>query len=215
MNTVTSEHEKAKPALDRPVIVEGKYDKIKLSSVFDAHIITTDGFGIFKETEKRDMIRRIADKNGIIVLTDSDGAGLVIRNYINSILPKNKIVHLYVPALKGREKRKKSDSKEGLLGVEGIDADFLRRLFDGYVIKDGEAARPANTREITRLDFYGDGLSGTDGSSEKRRRLAEKAGLPLNLSAGALLDALNLIFGYDEYKILLNEVDREKRDDMR
>lgn len=182
--------------LNIPIAVEGKYDKIKLSSIADAQIITTEGFGVFASKEKAALIRRIAEPRGIIVLTDSDGAGLVIRNYFNSILPKEKLFHIYIPKIEGKEKRKKSPSKEGTLGVEGIDADLLRKLLLPFA-----ADEPTTRgREVTKTDFFADGLSGGDGSAERRRRLCERLALPDNMSANALLAAVNLLCDYDKYK---------------
>lgn len=182
--------------LNIPIAVEGKYDKIKLSSIADAQIITTEGFGVFASKEKAALIRRIAEPRGIIVLTDSDGAGLVIRNYFNSILPKEKLFHIYIPKIEGKEKRKKSPSKEGTLGVEGIDADLLRSLLAPFA-----ADEPTTRgREVTKTDFFADGLSGGDGSAERRRRLCERLALPDNMSANALLAAVNLLCDYDKYK---------------
>ncbi len=183
-----------------PVAVEGKYDKIKLSGILDAHIVTTDGFGLFKSEEKKLLIRKLAEPCGIIVLTDSDGAGLVIRNYFNSILPKEKLYHLYIPKIKGKEKRKINASKEGFLGVEGINADVIRELFRPF-----EAENITCTREVTKADFYADGLSGGSGSVQKRKELCQKLGLPDNLSANALLEAVNFLYGYDKYKELLGD----------
>lgn len=153
--------------IDLPIAVEGKYDKIKLASIIDANIITTGGFGIFSSDEKKLLIRRIAEPRGIIVLTDSDGAGLVIRNYFRSILPPDKLIHLYIPQISGREKRKRQPSKAGILGVEGIDAGMLRRLLEPFAVggdRDVDEAS-ANTdilnadfsrREVTKTDFYSD-----------------------------------------------------------
>lgn len=193
--------------LNRPVVVEGKYDKIRLQSILDAAILTTDGFGIFNAKEKTAMLRRIAEQNGIIVLTDSDGGGLVIRNYFNSILPKNKLIHLYIPAIPGREKRKTEDSKEGLLGVEGMEAEVLRALFAPFAV--GTEAAPERT-PITKADLYEDGLSGGAGSKAKRRSLCRAAGLPLNISADAMLTALNLLYGKEEYQELLKKIARDR-----
>jgi ribonuclease M5 len=192
--------------LDRPVVVEGKYDKIRLQAIVDADILTTDGFGIFKAKEKTAMLRRIAAKNGILVLTDSDGGGLVIRNYFNAILPKDKLTHLYIPAIKGREKRKTEDSKEGLLGVEGMDTAILRELFAPFAV-DAEVS--PRREPITKVDLYEDGLSGGAGSKAKRVALCRAAGLPLNISADAMLTALNLLYGREEYKELLKTAVRE------
>ncbi len=189
--------------IDRPVIVEGKYDKIKLSSVINANIITTDGFGVFKDSEKRLLIRRLAEKNGVIVLTDSDGGGLVIRNYIASVLPKDKIINLYIPEIKGKEKRKSEPSRAGLLGVEGIDTETLRSVFLPFSGKSITAEIP---EPITKTDFYIDGLSGGEGSCERRRLICKKMGLPTNLSANSLLEALNMLYGREKYKELVASV---------
>lgn len=187
-----------KITVDRPVIVEGRYDKIRLTSLIDGIIITTDGFGIFKNSEKKALIRRLAAEHGIIVLTDSDGGGLVIRNYLNSILPKDKIVNLYIPAIKGREKRKKADSREGLLGVEGIDTETLRSVLAPF-----SSDRPIVHGGVTKADLYRDGLSGGEGSADKRKSLCRIAGLPENLGSNALLEAINLLYDRDGYQGLL------------
>ncbi len=203
-SALTCEKSSARLVVSRPVIVEGRYDKIKLDSIIDANIIVTDGFGVFREREKCALIRRAAERRGVIVLTDSDGAGLVIRNYINSILPRERIIHLYIPEKQGRERRKKTDSKSGLLGVEGMDADLLRALFMPY--SEGYADTGDHRRaEITKLDFYEDGLSGGDGSAERRKALARSCGLPSNLSSNALLTALNMLYTHEEYKKIINE----------
>lgn len=185
--------------IDRPIIVEGKYDKIKLSSILDANIITTEGFGIFSKSEKLSLIKRLAEPNGIIVMTDSDGAGTQIRAHISSAVPKNKIIHLYTPRVEGKEKRKKTHSKAGTLGVEGIDADKLREIFAPFSAEADENSK--NTEPpITKADFFEDGLTGMDGAAEKRNRLAVNLGLPPNMTPNALLTALNIITTYSEYK---------------
>ena len=125
--------------ISRPIIVEGKYDKIKLSQIVKAHIVTTDGFGIFSKSQKTALIRRLAENGGVIVLTDSDGAGLVIRNYLRNLLPPDKIIHLYTPRVKGKEKRKSEPSKEGILGVEGMELAWLEKALAPFA--DG-GARP-------------------------------------------------------------------------
>lgn len=190
-----------------PVVVEGKYDKIKLNSIIDAHIVTTDGFGIFNSEEKTALIRKLAQKHGIIVLTDSDGAGLVIRNYFSSILPKDKVTHLYIPEVIGKEKRKKQPSKAGTLGVEGIEADYFRRLFAPFAVDAEAEMTRVNTSQITKGQFYADGFSGTDGSAEKRKKLAAKLGLPTNISANALLGAINMLYTPDEYSTIVEELE--------
>ncbi len=190
-----------KITIDIPIIVEGKYDVIKLNSIIDGQIIKTDGFGLFNSEETKEYIKKLAEKKGVIVLTDSDGAGLVIRNYLSSILPKDKIIHLYPPQIEGKEKRKNTPSKEGFLGVEGISADILRELFTPFesnIQKD-------KTKKVTKLDLFEDGLIGSLDSSNKRNMLKKRLGLPLNISTNALLDTINLLYSYEEYKAFLKE----------
>lgn len=194
--------------LDRPVIVEGKYDKQKLSAVLDATIITTNGFGIFNDREKRALIRRLAEKNGIIVLTDADGAGMVIRNLLRGCVPKDKITHLYIPAVAGKERRKSAPSKEGLLGVEGIDVETLTRIFAPFAV-NAEDAFGQERAAVTKIDFYEAGLSGGEGSAGRRDRLAKRLGLPPHMSANALLEAVNLLYSKDEYESALGSLDEE------
>ncbi len=175
-----------------PILVEGKYDKIKLDSILDADILQTDGFGIFRKAELATLLRRVAQRTPIIVLTDSDGAGLVIRNYINSILPPDRILHLYIPPTPGKERRKVAPSKEGLLGVEGINADCLRKLFSPFCVENIADAR--KKAALTKGDLYELGFSGGAQSAERRMALCEQLQLPKTLSANALLCALNLLF---------------------
>ena len=183
--------EKIKIAL--PVIVEGKYDKIKLDSILDAKIITTGGFGIFNSEEKKALIKAVC-KDGVILLCDSDGAGKVIRAHIKSFLPPEKVINLYTPKIEGKEKRKREGSKEGTLGVEGIDADILRELFRKYESTSVNKGTP-----ITKRDFYIHGLSGGDNSSDKRDKIAALYSLPSKMTANALLDALNIISSLEEF----------------
>ena len=204
--------------IDIPIAVEGKYDKIKLASIVDANIITTGGFGIFSSDEKKLLIRRLAEPHGIIILTDSDGAGLVIRNYFRSILPPDKLIHLYIPQISGREKRKRQPSKAGILGVEGIDAGMLRRLLEPFAVggdRDVDEAS-ANTdsvnadstrREVTKADFYSDRLSGGESSASRRAALCHLLGLPDNMSANALLAAVNMLCGYAGYRELVDRIE--------
>ena len=177
--------------ISQTVLVEGKYDKIKLESILDANIITAGGFSLFNNNEKIALIRRIAEKNGLIILTDSDPAGFVLRNKLKGMLPKSdKIIHIYIPSEKGKEKRKKEYSKAGLLGVEGIDAEKLRELFAEYVDCDGVR----NDKKILTKSFlYENGLSGGERSSEKREAVAVKLGLPSGMSANAFLEAINIL----------------------
>ena len=178
-----------------PIIVEGKYDRERVLSVAMATVITTEGFGIFKKDEKAALIRRLAAGGGVIVLTDSDGAGLVIRNYIHGILPPHLVFDIYTPEIKGKEKRKAAPSKEGLLGVEGMDREWLCKALEPF---SGGAPRPVPM--VTKTDFYLMGLSGGKDSSEKRKVLARLLGLPVNLSCSALIEAINLTVTRDEYE---------------
>ena len=181
------------------VICEGRYDKIKLESLLDADIIALDGFGIFKNHEKKAIIREAAKKRGVIVLTDSDNAGMVIRNHIKSITGDCGVYHLYTPRVSGKESRKAQPSKEGVLGVEGIDADELRRLFERFA-----SSKPRST--FTRAMLYEDGLMGGEGSAVKRELLCQKLGLPRNMGVGALLQALSIVTTKEEYKEALNQI---------
>ena len=155
--------------LKEVVIVEGKYDKIKLSQILDALIIDVGGFNIFKNKEKVQMIKKLADKNGVLILTDSDHAGFMIRNYLNGIIPQDKIKHAYIPDIIGKEKRKKTYSKERKLGVEGVDDKIILDAINKVSLKKEEKTN--NIKEITKMDFYEDGLSGRDNSSDKRKKL--------------------------------------------
>ena len=158
--------------LKEVVIVEGKYDKIKLSQILDALIIDVGGFNVFKNKEKVQMIKKLADKNGVLILTDSDHAGFMIRNYLNGIIPQDKIKHAYIPDIIGKEKRKKTYSKERKLGVEGVDDKIILDAINKVSLKKEEKTN--NIKEITKMDFYEDGLSGRDNSSDKRKKLLKK-----------------------------------------
>ena len=190
-----------KLSLSLPVIVEGKYDKIKLSSLLDAHIITTDGFSLFNQKEKARLLRALCEKSGVIVLTDSDGGGKQIRAYLSEILPKDKIYHLYIPKIHGKEKRKDKAGKAGLLGVEGMDASLLRELFLPF---SGETPPPRGG--ITKSRFYLDGLSGTPDAASRRAALARHLGFPEDMTANALLEALNLLYDEAAYTAILQEI---------
>ena len=191
--------------LDRPVIVEGKYDIIKLNSIIDGIIIKTDGFGIFKDKEKQNLIRRLAASKGIIVLTDSDSAGFLIRNFIKSTVPQDKITHVYIPDVKGKEKRKTEISKEGKLGVEGIDEDTLKQCFE----KAGVFCERTdfNRRLITNIDFYEHGLSGKENSKEKRKMLLKKLDLPERMSSSSMIKILNTFITFEEFESAVKEIE--------
>ena len=188
--------------LEQAVIVEGKYDKIKLASVLDAVIITTEGFGIFKDKQNAELIRQYARTTGIIILTDSDAAGFRIRGHIKGICPEGKIVNIYIPDVFGKERRKTEPSKEGKLGVEGIDAALLRELFE----KAGVLHETAPAADVlTMQDFYELGLTGSENSSILRRRTAVLLGLPERITPKALLEAANSIFGRDRLAEAVNK----------
>lgn len=188
--------------IDKVIIVEGKYDKIKLSSMIDGIIIETEGFGIFKDKDKQKLIRKLAETKGIAILTDSDSAGFVIRNFITSIVPKEYITNVYIPDIYGKEKRKDSPSKEGKLGVEGVSAEILKEAFKKAGI--GVSKSETNERKkITLNDFFDDGLTGDTQSKRKRTDLLKKLDLPERMSTKAMLDILNTFITYDEYKKLV------------
>ena len=183
-----------------PILVEGRYDKIKLSSIVDGNIITTDGFAVFNDKEKLSLIRRMAE-GGIILLCDPDGGGAQIRRFLSGALPADKIFHLHIPAIAGKERRKKTAGRAGTLGVEGVDAELLRSLLAPFA-KDAPPARAS----LTKADLYADGLSGGLGSAERRCAVAERLSLPKNLSPNAFLAAVNLLCTEEEYRAAISEV---------
>lgn len=198
--------------LDRAVIVEGKYDKIALENVIDALIIPTDGFRIFKNREKCAVIRAAAERDGIIVMTDSDSAGQMIRSYLKKICGENgKITYAVIPPIKGREKRKKKSGREGLLGVEGMPPEVLRGALERCGVTAAEAEKKRET--VGKADFYAMGLSGGENSAVMRRGLAEHMGFPNNLSANAFLDLINAVYSKEEFEkeVLLWRQDSAKR----
>lgn len=181
--------------ISMPIIVEGRYDKSSLSGFLDARIITTGGFSIFNDKEKQALLRKIA-KDGIIVLTDSDGGGKQIRKFLCGILPQDKIHNLYIPKIEGKEKRKRKPSKSGTLGVEGMDKDVILRLLTPFV--EGEK-RQKDSKTITKVDFFFHSLTGCPGAAENRARLCRECDLPEDMTPNALLEAMNLLYGYDEF----------------
>ena len=183
--------------LDRPCIVEGKYDKITLSNFVKGIIITTNGFGIHRDAEKKALIQKYAQKTGLIILTDSDSAGMQIRNYIRSICNSDNIINVYIPQLKGKEKRKRNPSGEGYLGVEGMSEAIITDAFYRYGVLTPK--NRTNTHIITTADLYELGLAGGNNSVEKRRRLCKKLNIPDNLSTRALLEVLNTFYKKDDF----------------
>ena len=194
-----------------PIIVEGKYDKQKILSVCRANVIATDGFGVFKNRERLCLIKRLAKDTPVIVLTDSDGAGKVIRSHLCSAIPPEKIIQLYIPQIKGKEKRKKVPSAEGTLGVEGMESDLLYDLLAPFEDKDFAARIQENP--LSKTDLYIDGLTGGADSTKKRDELASRLDLPVGMNAGALLAALKILLTYEEYLDLVGrEAERSEVD---
>jgi len=190
--------------IEQAVIVEGKYDKIKLESIIDAVIIQTNGFAVFKDSEKMVLIKHFAHTNGIIILTDSDAAGFKIRNYLKGTIENDKITNVYIPDIFGKEKRKIKPSKEGKLGVEGINKDIIVNAFIKAGIIFSDKIKTENA--ISRLDLYNDGFSGTENSSENRRILLKYLNLPELLTTSSLLEVLNSMFTYEEYKNTIQKI---------
>lgn len=183
--------------INEAVIVEGKYDKIKLSSVIDGVIIVTNGFGIFKDREKLELIRYYAEKTGIVILTDSDNAGRKIRGYIKGAIKNGSIKNVHIPDIFGKEKRKTKPSAEGKLGVEGIDVKTLVSAFEKAGISSAERTAP---KDITKVTMFELGLSGGNQSSILRQKLQSRLGLPSMLSAPALLEILNTMMTAEELR---------------
>lgn len=188
--------------LEQAIIVEGKYDKIKLGQIFDAVIVATEGFGIFKDEEKLNYLRLLAKTCGIIVFTDPDDAGLVIRNHIKSTIQEGTVYHAYVPDISGKEKRKRAPGKAGLLGVEGVPD----QLIIDAVLSCGVQAGKGRPDQITKTDLFELGLSGGSGSSRLRKVLAARLKLPSNISSNGLLDAINLLCTKAELEALVGEL---------
>ena len=183
--------------ISQAVIVEGKYDKIKLSNIIDAFIIETNGFSIFKDKKKMQFIKKLANKQGIIILTDSDHAGFMIRNYIAAGIPKDKITHVYIPDIIGKEKRKDEPSKEGKLGVEGMTGEILLNAFERANIQCKEILKDNNP--IITADLYQLGLSGTPDAKQNKKKLLKSLDLPEFLSTNSLLSCLNSMMTKDEF----------------
>jgi len=194
--------------LKEAVIVEGKYDKITLENIIDALIIPTNGFGIFKDAEKRKLIQTLAETTGIIIMTDSDSAGRMIRSHLKQICPKGKITNVYIPQLKGKEKRKDKPSKELLLGVEGMTAEIILKALQnsGVTSENGE-----KKELLTKTDLFLYGLSGGENSGEKRESLSKFLNIPTGFTPNAFLDIVNTLYGKREF-LRMVELWQEDRD---
>ena len=185
------------------IVVEGRYDKNTLSQVVDAPILETAGFGIFKDRQQMALLRRVAEKRGLIVFTDSDGAGFVIRNHIKSAIPGKYLKHAYIPDIPGKERRKSAPGREGKLGVEGMTPEvILAALRNAGATIEGEET--TSTGGITKQDLMALGLSGGSNAGEKRKALLKKLNLPEHMSANVMLQALNLLYTREELEQMLD-----------
>ena len=195
--------------LKEAVIVEGKYDKMKLSQFIDGVIIETSGFQIFKSEQKREYIKKLAETCGIVILTDSDRAGFLIRNHIKSFVPRERIKNAYIPEIRGKERRKAEPSREGLLGVEGMGEEILLKALEQAGC---EVHGPASAQEqwLDQRILYADGLLGGADSARLRAEISYRLGLPARISSRAFADALNRILTPDSYQNLLFEILEEK-----
>lgn len=189
------------------VVVEGRYDKNALSQVVDALILETAGFGVFKDDERLALLRRLAETRGLIVLTDSDGAGFVIRNFLKGAIPKDRVKHAYIPDVYGKERRKRAPGKEGKIGVEGMSPQVLRDalLRAGATVIGEEGPSPA-VGGITPADLMAWGLSGTPDAAQNRAALLKKLDLPEHMSAKALLAVLNALYSRREAEELVKSI---------
>lgn len=188
------------------IVVEGVYDKIKLSQIVDGTIFVTNGFSIFNRKKDIETLKTFAEKCGVVILTDSDAAGFKIRNFIKQSLPRDKVKHAYIPAVQGKERRKDKPGKEGILGVEGISGDvILNALKNAGCTVDGEKNEGVRGK-ITKTDLYCLGLSGGTESAEKRRRLCDMLGLPGRISANMLIDSVNSIMSKEEFYDIAKKV---------
>lgn len=194
--------------LREAVIVEGRYDRIKLSEFIATPVIETGGFRVFRDKEKQALIRSIAERRGILIMTDVDSAGFVIRNFLRGIVPADRLYHAYIPTVKGKERRKAEPSKEGTLGVEGLDKDSLILAIrkSGAHIENGEEVKSgsAPAAEITKLDFFDYGLTGCENAAENRALILAVLGLPKYLTVNAMISAINCLFTKDEFEEYIN-----------
>lgn len=191
--------------LDKAVIVEGKYDKIRLSNFIDAIIIETDGFRIFSDREKTAFIRKLAKEKGIIIMTDSDAAGFRIRNFIKNVAADGEVLNVYVPDVFGKEKRKIQPSKEGKLGVEGLTEELITQAMEKAGVTHSMTVT-VNRRDITVTDLFEDGLTGSNNAKERKYRFLRHLGLPCRMSNNQLLKLLNTFMSFEDYKKAVNEI---------
>lgn len=181
------------------IVVEGRYDKNTLKQAVNATVVETGGFGVFNDKERLALLRRLAEERGLILLTDSDGAGFVIRNFLKGAIPRERLKQAYIPDVYGKERRKTAPGREGKLGVEGMPPEVLVQALEraGATFEDGEAVTARSA--ITKADLYELGLSGRPDSGAKRTALLQKLGLPEHMTANALLEALNILYSREEF----------------
>ena len=189
----------AKPRIAEVVVVEGRYDKNTLLQTVDATVVETGGFGIFSQKDRLALLRRLAEERGLILLTDSDGAGFQIRHFLAGSIDPSKIKHAYIPDILGKERRKEKPSSEGKLGVEGLPVKILREAILRAGVACGEETHEAAKRPITKLDLFEAGLTGRDDSAARRRSFLASLGLPEHLSANAMVPVLNSMMTYEEF----------------
>lgn len=190
------------------IIVEGLYDKIKLSQFVDGVIFVTNGFSVFTNENMQKSIQELGKRTGIVILTDSDSAGFKIRNFVKQLLPEKLVKHAYIPNIEGKEKRKRIGGKEGLLGVEGVSDDvIIEALRASGATIDGEKTRVKNNRTITKADMFNLGLSGTKDSAKMRVLLTQELGLPYKISSNMLLDVINRLLTFDELCELVQNIE--------
>ena len=188
------------------IVVEGRYDKNALRQAVEATVVETGGFGVFNDRERLALLRRLAAERGLILLTDSDGAGFVIRNFLKGAIPKSQLKQAYIPDVYGKERRKAAPGKEGKLGVEGMGPRVLLAALEraGATFEDGDTA-PAGGPLLTKADLYALGLSGGADSQGRRQALLKRLGLPERMTANALLEALNILYTREEFLALMGE----------
>ena len=191
------------------IVVEGKYDRNTLCQIVDAPVFQTNGFGIMKDKQQLALLRRVAKERGLIVFTDSDGAGFVIRNHLKSTIPASQLLHAYIPDIPGKEKRKSAPGKEGKLGVEGMTPEIiLRALQQAGATVEGQSEK-RSTGSITKQDLMELGLSGTADSSIRRKKLLKQLSLPEHMSSNAMLEAVNLLYTLEELSAMVQQLERE------
>ena len=191
--------------ISQAVIVEGRYDKIKLSSFLDALIITTDGFSVFKDKQKRELIRLLAEKRGIVLLTDSDSAGFLIRNHLADCVKSGKVYHAIIPEIQGKERRKTAPGRENLLGVEGMSEQVLTQALRKAGVFEAADCEPS--REVTKMDLYNDCFSGAPDSKRRREEMMKALGIPSHVSVNSLPMVITMLCGYNKYREYVNGVD--------